>query len=324
MYPNQIFLGLTLYDIFICIGIILCFFTFGRLADKRKIRARLQNFALLCGALAIVLGFGSAVLFQAIYNIPATGRFEIATNTGATFYGGLIGGVAVFLAAYFGIGPYAMRRAGIDGYHARSFFAMASCAVPAIVIAHAFGRLGCLTAGCCHGAPTDAWFGILMHGDMGYIKYVPTQLFEAIFLFILFGVLYLNAKEGKRYNLPFYMATYGVWRFIIEFLRGDYRGSVGLPITPSQLIALLMVLGALGVFFLEKKITDRLEAEEKEIVDLDDDCEESDGDESAELGEEIDEAVGDGSEAPEISEKCDESAENSGEIAEKSEKDEEN
>ena len=304
MYPNQIFLGLTLYDIFICIGIILCFFTFGRLADKRKIRARLQNFALLCGVLAIALGFGSAVLFQAIYNIPVTGKFEIATNTGSTFYGGLIGGVAVFLAAYFGIGPYAMRRAGIDGYHSRSFFALASCAVPSIVIAHAFGRLGCLTAGCCHGAPCDAWYCIPMHGDMGYIKYVPTQLFESAFLFILFGLLYINAKEGKRYNLPMYMATYGTWRFIIEFLRGDYRGSVGLPITPSQLIAVLMVVGAVGVFFIEKRITDRLEAEEKEIVDPDDDGEESDGGEASD--NDID------------------SAEDDEEIAEKTEKNEEN
>ncbi len=314
MYPDKIFLGLTLYDILICIGIVLCFVLFGRLADKREIKARLQSFCILCGALAIILGFGSAVLFQAIYNIPATGKFEIVMNTGSTFYGGLIGGVAVFLAAYFGLGSYAMSRAGIDGYHSRSFFKMASCAVPAIVIAHAFGRLGCLTAGCCHGAPTNAWFGILMHGDMGHVKYVPTQLFEAIFLFILFGLLYINAKEGKRYNLPFYMATYGAWRFIIEFLRGDYRGSVGLPITPSQLIAILMVVGAVGVFFLEKRITDRFEAEEKEIAALSAEDEGSDSDEPAE----------DSSDDPKFSESCDESAENGDAIAKENEKDEEN
>lgn len=275
MYPDKIFLGLTLYDILICVGIILCFFVFGRLADKRKIRGKLQNFCLLCGVLAITLGFGSAILFQAIYNIPSTGRFEIAQNTGSTFYGGLIGGVAVFLAAYFGGGVYVMRRLELDGYHTRNFFKMASCAVPSIIIAHAFGRLGCLTAGCCHGVPTDAWFGILMHGDQGYIKYVPTQLFEAVFLFILFGLLYLNAKDGKRYNLPLYMAIYGTWRFIIEYMRGDYRGSVGLPVTPSQLIAILMVVGAVGVFILEKKVCDRLDEVEGEIADGADDTDET-------------------------------------------------
>ena len=264
MCPDINILGMTLYDISICVGIIFCFIVFGRLADKRKLRGKLQNFSLLCGVFAIMLGLGSAVLFQAIYNIASTGKFEIVENTGATFYGGLIGGVVTFLILYFGIGHVVMKRAGLEGYHAKSFFTMASCGVPSIVIAHAFGRLGCLTAGCCHGAPTDAWFGILMYGNQGHIKYVPIQLFEAIFLFILFGLLYINAKEGKRYNLSLYMSIYGAWRFIIEYLRADYRGSVGLPITPSQLIALLMIAGAVGVFFLEKKVVDKLEAAEKE------------------------------------------------------------
>ena len=264
MYPNEIFLGLTLYDIFMCVGIILCFVVFGRLADKVGLRVKFQNFCLLIGAVAITAGLFSAVLFQAIYNIASTGKFEIAQNTGATFYGGLIGGVAVFLIAYFSIGGPIMKNADLEGYHKKNFFKMASCAIPSIVIAHACGRVGCFTAGCCHGAPTDAWFGILMHGDMGYIKYVPVQLFEAIFLFILFGVLFLNAREGKRYNLPLYMMIYGTWRFIVEYLRADYRGSVGLSITPSQLIAILMVLGSVIVFWLEKKLTDRSEAASSE------------------------------------------------------------
>ena len=93
MYPHKIFLGLTAYDLLICVGILCCFFSFSYLADKRKLRAKLQNYALVCGVAAIALGLGSAVLFQAIYNIESRGKFEIATNTGMTFYGGLIFGV---------------------------------------------------------------------------------------------------------------------------------------------------------------------------------------------------------------------------------------
>ena len=104
------------------------------------------------------------------------------------------------------------------------------------------------------------------------------------------------------------MATYGTWRFIIEYLRGDYRGSVGLPITPSQLIAILMIVGAFGVFFLEKRITDRLEKAEE---DEDDEEEpEEEGENSAEERDdtegESEDAENDGDDEP----FADESAEN--------------
>ena len=77
MYPFSVFLGLTLYDIFLCLGIIVCFVVFGFLADRRKIKRKIQSFAMYCGIAAVALGYGSAVLFQALYNIKSLGRFEI-------------------------------------------------------------------------------------------------------------------------------------------------------------------------------------------------------------------------------------------------------
>jgi phosphatidylglycerol:prolipoprotein diacylglycerol transferase len=255
MYPQKIFLGLTLYDILICIGIVVCFGVFGHLADKRALKGRLQNFALISGGVSIALGIGSAILFQALYNIKSNGGFEISESTGATFYGGLIGGVAAFLAIYFSFGGVVFGKTDDKDYHKKHFFDIASCGIPAVVIAHAFGRLGCLTAGCCHGAQTNAWYGIMMYGTAGYAKYVPVQLFEAIFLFALFGFLFMRAREGKGYHLSLYMAIYGAWRFCAEIARADYRGSIGIDaLTPSQLIAILMAVGALAVFALEKKV----------------------------------------------------------------------
>ena len=179
MCPDIIFLGLTLYDICICIGIIACFFVFCKLAEKNRIKVRMQNFTLLCGVCGISLGFGAAILFQALYNIERDGGFVLTANTGATFYGGLIGGAATFLLAYFIIGRIVFK----NGAHKSEFWRVASCAAPAIAIAHGFGRIGCLTAGCCHGGKTDAWYGMLMLGSEGYARYVPVQLFEALFLF---------------------------------------------------------------------------------------------------------------------------------------------
>ena len=234
MYPNAVFLGLTLYDICLCVGIILCFLIFGFLADKLGVRRKIQSMALMFGVVAVILGYLSAVLFQAFYNIKSLGRFEINESTGATFYGGLIGGVAVFMLLYFTVGGMIIK----DGSHKREFFNIADSAAPGIALAHSLGRIGCLTAGCCHGALTDAWYGIEMWGNHGFDKYVPVQLFEAIFLFFLASFLFLRSSSRQGRCLPIYLAVYGVWRFAAEYLRADYRGDTFIEaLTPSQLIA---------------------------------------------------------------------------------------
>lgn len=261
MYPNEIFLGLDLYSIFLCVGIFVCIVLYGALADKIRVSVKLQKFCFLCALFAIPLGYGSAVLFQALYNIRDNGGFELSSSTGATFYGGLIGGAAVFLLIYFVAGHFWFR----DGYHRLRFFGVANCAAASISIAHGLGRVGCLMAGCCHGRVTDAWYGIYMHGGEGYAKYVPVQLYEAIFLFCLCAVMITLLFKGKSLNLPIYMAGYGAWRFFIEFARADDRGDTLVSfLSPSQLIAILMIVGgvALAIFELryEKKHASEIQA----------------------------------------------------------------
>ena len=248
MYPYDIVPGVSLYVILICVGIIACFVTFSKLSYKRKLSARVHNLALLCGMLGIVAGLGSAVLFQALYNIASLGGFEINKSTGATFYGGLIGGAAIFLAVYFTVGGIKNK----DKKHLEEFFPLLSCIAPSIAIAHGFGRIGCLTAGCCHGDLTDSWLGIMMHGNHGYAKYVPTQLFEAIFLLLLCALLVTMAIERKKYVFSTYTVAYGVWRFIIEYVRADYRGESFISfLTPSQIAAVGFILAGIMLGVIE-------------------------------------------------------------------------
>ena len=122
-------------------------------------------------------------------------------------------------------------------------------------------------AGCCHGKPTNAWYGISMDtgirsvtGEVIMQKVVPTQLFETIFLLIVFLYLVSRIKDNQTYCLQFYMCIYGVWRFIIEYLRDDYRGTTVIDsLTPSQFTALLMVLGGIMLIFLQKNIQAKFE-----------------------------------------------------------------
>jgi len=175
-------------------------------------------------------------------------------------YGGLIGGAACFLLVYFVVGRFLFRQ---SGEHLRDFFTVSDIAAASIAIAHSIGRIGCLMAGCCHGAQTDRWYGIYMVA-IGR-KVIPTQLYEALFLLALFLFFLYRLSRKKSYNLCLYMALYGVWRFLIEYARDDYRGTTLVSfLTPSQLIALLMVAGAGALYLVMRHLKKKAEAVHEE------------------------------------------------------------
>lgn len=242
MYPDIVFLGLDLYGWLVVAGIVAALVVFRVYADKKEIPAKLQNFCLLFLVISIAIGFGFAILFQAVYDFTKTGVFALDRNTGMTFYGGLVGGTAAFVAFYF----TAVKKLCGEGT-AERFGEIAGIAACAVALGHSIGRIGCLMAGCCYGAETDSWVGV-WHPNLGK-KVIPTQLFESIFLFLLFiglSVLLFKTKVGV---FPVYLSLYGVWRFTIEFWRADDRGASFIPaLSPSQLWS--VVLFALGAALL--------------------------------------------------------------------------
>ncbi len=245
MYPYELFFGLHLYDIMMVLGFFAALVWFRGFADRRRIDAAVQNLVIVSATAALIGGYGSAVLFQAFYNYLESGIFEIASDTGATFYGGLIGGVGVFIALYFAGGAIFCKQARV----AVLFPQISELAAGAIATAHGLGRLGCLFAGCCHGKVTDAWYGVY-NVYLG-AKTVPVQLFEALFLFALAGFLAYRTVREKRGNLGIYLSCYAVWRFFAEYLRADDRGQTLLAfLTPSQLTAILLALVGGLVYYL--------------------------------------------------------------------------
>ena len=105
--------------------------------------------------------------------------------------------------------------------------------------------------GCCHGAVTDQWYGIHMVSEGARV--VPIQLYEAIVLFGICVLCVYRLWTGKRDNLQLYMIVYGVWRFLIEYARDDYRGTTFISfLTPSQLTAVLMIVGGIALWILRR------------------------------------------------------------------------
>jgi phosphatidylglycerol:prolipoprotein diacylglycerol transferase len=260
MFPDVRILGMSLYEVCFCIGVISALAVFRIVAEKKKASAKIQNFILINGVISIIAGYASAVLFQAIYNYFDTGIFEINMSTGATFLGGLIGGVSVFLIIYFVVGRFYFK----EKEHIYFTPWLLSLAGPAIAAAHAFGRLGCFFVGCCYGIEVKGFWGAYMNGK----EVLPVQLFESIYLFILATVLLVLQlkKPDFRFGLPIYMTCYGIWRFFIEYLRGDDRGQFIVKfLTPSQFQSVIMVTG--GIIMLIVMI--KLYGKKKEQIKFD-------------------------------------------------------
>lgn len=253
--------GLYPYGLCMGIGIILCFVFLLFTMWKKKFNEASSDMILLIGIFGTGFGIFAAMLFQSFYNYlanPSAG-FHLG---GMTFIGGLIGGVVSFLGVYF-LYIYVIRPRTKIKILAKPMNATLTDALPfipiGICIAHAFGRLGCLFAGCCYGMETDSWIGMQVAAPNGHtlpVNVVPTQLLEMIFLLVLAGVMaFLYFKYRFNYNFSVYMIAYGVWRFIIEFVRDDSRGNlVGDLITPSQFWSILMVILGVGYIFLQKYV----------------------------------------------------------------------
>ena len=119
-----------------------------------------------------------------------------------------------------------------------------------VPLGHGFGRIGCLMAGCCHGLPSES--GVYFQ-NLGY-RAIPTQLYEALFLFALSVVLWFLVKRFPSSGLGVYLAAYGIWRFFIEFYRGDERGRTVVPfLTPSQLVSLLMLAAGIALLIVRAR-----------------------------------------------------------------------
>ncbi|MFC1851880.1 prolipoprotein diacylglyceryl transferase [candidate division CSSED10-310 bacterium] len=160
-------------------------------------------------------------------------------GSGLIFFGGLIAAVP--------IGILYIKKHGLPVWK------IADIAAPSFPLAHGFGRLGCFLAGCCYGKPCDLpWAVTFNHPDSlapMNVPLHPTQLYSAIFNFLVVVILLILTPYFKRYGQLFwtYVLLYSSGRFIIEFFRADPRGSLinGL-LSTSQFIGLIIIFLAIG------------------------------------------------------------------------------
>lgn len=236
------------YAFCIIVGIVLGIMT--ARAQARRLGFDPNEMSKLC-FLLVIFGFIGARLAHVIVEFPtywnscfdpvAAGlsapncmRILDISEGGLTFYGGVIAGMAV-LCGFF-IRRY---RRGQDA----STLSILDILASALAITHAFGRIGCIAAGCCWGAVTSGRLGL--HYPKGSFAYEAllrdpkfhdivvatgetplmhaSQLYEAGAELAIYAVLWFllsrRAKPGVMAGT--WLVLYGMVRFIVEMLRDD-------------------------------------------------------------------------------------------------------
>lgn len=109
--------------------------------------------------------------------------------------------------------------------------------VPSMLIFHAFGRVGCSLSGCCYGKE------IVL---LGFPIIFPAREIEALALFFLYRIFIKKIRTDPFF---WYLTSYSILRFFLEFGRGDDRGILFVSfLSPAQVTSILIWIGL--VFYL--------------------------------------------------------------------------
>lgn len=194
------------------------------------------------GALGVVLG--GRLGYMLFYNLPTflsdpLSIFAIQGG-GMSFHGGFLG---VLLAM-----------AWFNKKNNKSFFSTMDFVAPLVPLGLGFGRIGNFINGELWGKVTTSPFGMHIQ-EQGVSRY-PSQLYEAFLEgLVLFIILWLfsNKLRPKMSISALFLIFYGLFRFIIEFVRvPDVQlGYLAFDwLTMGQILSLPMII--FGIYLLNK------------------------------------------------------------------------
>lgn len=239
---------LPTFGCMIAIGVLFLIFLLFYYLRKYKVpESKIDNIFIIGAISAMMFALG-AYFFDALWHgieIAKTNGTPFAFDFGGiTFSGGLFTGILCFFIIYLIV----MKHERQNVFFYFDIFAIGIC------VAHAFGRFGCFFGGCCYGKVVESgtFLSMLYPTDNGWLTVYPTQLFESFFLFFLLAILVFVAKKNRS---AVYLIGYNVFRFLLEYLRGDDRGASPFgALSPSQFMSIIMFIWGVIILLFRKKI----------------------------------------------------------------------
>lgn len=202
------------YGLAYVVGFALAAFIIYAVARRWKIGMNEDNLLTLmvCAIVGVVLGgrLGYVLFYGDGYYFSHPMEILAFSQGGMSFHGGLVG----LLAG----GAVAAKLTRIP------FLTLADLGAIAAPVGLFFGRCANFVNGELWGAPTDLPWGVVFGGAAGTMPRHPSQLYEALLEgLVIFCVLYaLSRKMPPRPRGTFlggFLAMYGLFRFLLEFVR---------------------------------------------------------------------------------------------------------
>ena len=230
MYPILFRIGdfeVTSFGVMVAIGALVGLWLFRR----ELARSALPESATDAAVAGVLGGLAGAKLLWTIEHAGEAPLMSLVLSRGGmSWFGGLIGGLAV--------GLWVMWRRRLP------IVATLAAATPALAAGHAIGRIGCFLVGDDYGRPSDLPWAVAFPEGLPPtdVPVHPTQLYEAAALAIVVWALLRWRRRGisDAVVLGRYLVLAGTIRFAIEFIRVNVR--VLGPLTVAHLVSLALVI----------------------------------------------------------------------------------
>jgi len=236
----------TLYSYGLCVALGFLISTIFILRDVARSDLK-QSDVVDCLILVLVSGLIGGRLLYVLINAEYYARFPLRIlmffEGGLAFQGALAG--AVISGVIF------------TRIKKISFRKIADLIVPYIVLAQGIGRIGCFLNGCCYGKVIEYGGAVTFPGEL--VARMPVQIYSCIILFAFFLIL-LKIRQKHFFDgcvFASYLMIYGVFRFFMDFLRGDELSGF-YCMRLSQFIGIATFLCGVLIFivFKNKKVKD--------------------------------------------------------------------
>lgn len=171
------------------------------------------------------------------------------------------GGLAIYGAVFGGFVAVAI----LTQVYRYPFGRVVDAIAPGLLLAQAFGRLGCLINGDAWGAPTASPFALiytnpkdLIPANLLGVPTAPYPIYDALLnlaiLFVIWRLARLHLRDGTVFAV--FAAVYAVGRFFVTYLRQEYVWFWGLQEAQVfSLVAFVLAVAALGWLVLRRTPT---------------------------------------------------------------------
>lgn len=127
----------------------------------------------------------------------------------------------------------------------------ADAAAPSLALGEAIGRVGCLMAGCCYGAPTELPWGIVFTESTVaplHCALHPTQLYLIVSNTAIFLFLFLRRAKFQGESILSYVFLYTAAHAVVEIFRGDIHYRLWEVLSIGQILGMVAVVAAVALY----------------------------------------------------------------------------